>query len=581
MAEVRIDIASEFRDKGFKKAEKATSSLERSFKRLGGTLASVFAARQIIAFGRASVRAFEQDQLAATRLTKTLENLNLGFEDPRVKAFISNLESQTGILDDQLRPAMQSLLTTTASVTKSQELLNLAIEVSRGTGIALTTVTSDLAKAYVGNNRGLLKYNLGLSKTEMQAKSFYDIQKLLNDQFSGQSSAYLETYAGKMGLLNVAFANAQETIGEGLVDAFIILAGENGIPGATNKMADFAEEIGNVSRGIAIVIKKLDDLTSWGGWSLLDVSNIPIAGAWLDIFAELGKKKPKPFKVPMTISGQTDLYTKQDKERDRLEKERLRREKQLAALTKKQEEARKKAAALEASRKRAATIFDMENIQIVAAMQGQVDGEQRMRLTALLALNTENYKAAEKLSDIIVRLNAPALANLGVMIEAGDTIDKVIQKLIMSQAKLAGLQLMAEDFPELENIFEDWETSLQNILDMLMQMFALLGKNNAVNNTGLSSMFGRAPNPMGAVARGEYADVYGNLVGSSSANVPMGGATRGEYSSYIPQMSSSPSVVVNVAGNVTTQSDLVQSITNALYQSQKDGKNILYSSTAI
>jgi hypothetical protein len=117
---------------------------------------------------------------------------------------------------------------------------------------------------------------------------------------------------------------------------------------------------------------------------------------------------------------------------------------------------------------------------------------------------------------------------------------------------------------------------------MLMQMFAMLGQNSKANNTGLSTQFGRAPNPMGAVARGEYADVYGDLIQRTSAVVPMGSAARGEYSSFIPNMSSGGmNVTVNVAGNVTTEKDLVSAITEQLYVQQKSGKQVLYNSLTV
>ena len=102
MAQVRIDIASEFKDKGFKKADKAATMLDKQFKNLARTFVAVFSTRQIIAFGRAAVKAFEEDELAARKLTQTLTNLNLGFEDPRIAKFISSVEAQSGILDDEL-----------------------------------------------------------------------------------------------------------------------------------------------------------------------------------------------------------------------------------------------------------------------------------------------------------------------------------------------------------------------------------------------------------------------------------------------------------------------------------------------
>ena len=81
-------------------------------------------------------------------------------------------------------------------------------------------------------------------------------------------------------------------------------------------------------------------------------------------------------------------------------------------------------------------------------------------------------------------------------------------------------------------------------------------------------------------------DAYQNYRSGERASIINSSAvgTAQFNSSMLPSVTNNTSgtnVVVNVAGNVTTQSDLVQSITNALYQSQKDGKNILYSSTAI
>lgn len=581
MAQVRIDIASEFKDKGFKKADKAASALDRQFKNLGRTFLAVFSTRQIIAFGRASVKAFEQDELAARRLTTTLNNLNLGFEDPRVRSFISSIERQTGILDDELRPAMQAFLTTTGSVTKAQELLNMAIEVSRGSSESLTTVANDLSKAYVGNTKGLAKYNLGLTKTELQQKGFAELQVLINKQFSGQNAAYLDTYAGRISVLGVAFANMQEDIGEGLVDAFTILAGKNGIPGAVTAMEDFSDQISNVIRGTAVMISYLEKIPGMGNFKIFDVGNIPVVGTYLKLLENMGKNnknKPQPFTTPMTISGQTDFYKQIERDRKKADRDAIKRQKELIALQKKQLEEQKKRERLAAAERRANTIFDLQNIQIVAALQGQVDGEERLRLTALLALQTQNYLAAEKLADLVIRLQAPALNTLGVTLQAGDSIDKMIIGLITSQAKLAGLQLLAEDFPIPEDIFQEWEDSLDEVLKKLLEMLALLDEiDNKKKKTGFYAL-----DKLGFSSLESYQNYRqgerASIVNSSFSNLATAQGTALPTTSNI---SNGMNIVVNVAGNVTTQSDLVNSITNALYQSQKDGKNILYSSTAI
>jgi hypothetical protein len=136
----------------------------------------------------------------------------------------------------------------------------------------------------------------------------------------------------------------------------------------------------------------------------------------------------------------------------------------------------------------------------------------------------------------------------------------------------------------LDNIFEDWETSLENILKMLMQMFGLLnGQTSKTPIYPYSTAAGRAINPYGAVNRGEYSDVYGSLAQAPMdySMLGMGGSARGEYSSFSPRTSGGTSVVVNVAGNVTTENDLVSSITEALYLQQKSGQQVVFNSITI
>jgi hypothetical protein len=124
MANIVIDVAAEFTGKrAFDEAGKSTSGLDKNVKSLAKAFAGVFAVQKVVAFGKASANAFIEDEKAAVRLTTAVKNLGLGFEDVRIKNFVSTLEAQSAVLDDKLRPALQALLTTTGSVAKSQELL--------------------------------------------------------------------------------------------------------------------------------------------------------------------------------------------------------------------------------------------------------------------------------------------------------------------------------------------------------------------------------------------------------------------------------------------------------------------------
>lgn len=650
--DIKIIIAAELKKQGFDKAQKATGQLDKTFKKLAGTLAATFSAQQIIAFGKASIKAFSDDEKAARRLTQTLGNMGLAFEDPRVKDFIAKLEATSGVLDDQLRPAMQSLLTTTGSVAKSQELLTLALDIAAGSGEDVVTVANDLSRAYVGNTKGLQKYKLGLNKTELATKSFSEIQALLGKQFSGQNAAFLDTYAGKVSLLRVAYANMQETIGKGLVDSFNLLSGDMGIAGATKAMQDFGQQIADVTLGAATLIDFLNNIPGMGNIPILDVGNIPVVGAWLKILQGLGqgaRLAPQPFKTPMTITGQTDYYNKQDAARKKAEAEAAKRAKALAALQKKAELERLKREKEAQQLKRAGSIFDMENIQIVAAMQGKIDGEQRMRLVALLALNNGIADAAEKASTAVLAMNAPALASLGVIIQAGDTITDVIGKLINAQAKTALVQIGITNIPKAKNPFEDWNDILKKIIFDLDAIAAKIKNMPKVSGTtttttttttpsgttttttipsgggggtgangfaypttppgvsGSGSQFGSGtPWAQAAAAFMESVADMPGVSGSASqfgANTPwaLAAAATAERLASIPGVSGSssqfgsstpwaqaaanfantPTVTVVVQGSLIAQQDLVEVITDELYNNQKAGKGILLSSTAI
>jgi len=385
--QVVVNIASEFTGKkAFKEAESATTKLQKGIKTLAKSLGLAFSVTSVVAFGKAAAKAFIQDEAAAAKLTKTVTNLGLGFEDARVKAFISDMEALSGVTDSQLRPAFEKLLTTTGSVNKSQDLLKTALDVAAGSGQDLVTVASDLSKAYLGNTKGLTKYNIGLTQAELKAANFEDIQAKLNTQFSGQNQARLDTYAGKIDLLKVSFDNMQETIGKSLVDGFALLAGDQGIGSATKAMAEFGQQIADVITGVATLTSVLNKLPNAENMAFFDVGNIPVLGAYLKILQGIGEAQrlaPKPFTTPMTLSGSLDAQNKINAARKKAEAEAAKRAKELLALIKKQADAEK----LKTQQKKdqlaldkaalalgkGTDVFDLDKIQIQAAILAKQD----------------------------------------------------------------------------------------------------------------------------------------------------------------------------------------------------------------
>ena len=258
---VVINIAAEYTGKkAFSKAETATKTLTKSVKGLAGAFGIAFGA----AGAMQAVKAFAADDKAAKVLSKTLDNLGLAFADPAVKKFIADLETQYGVLDDKLRPAYQMLLTSTGNYVKSQDLLKTALDLSAMSGADVVSVAGDLSKAYQGNTRGLMKYNLGLSKAELAAMSFEEILAQVAKVSGGQALIAADSYAGAIDKLAVASANASESLGKDLVNALTTLGGEGGLPKTLSLVESIASAIGDAIIGFARLIRVIDIITGSG-----------------------------------------------------------------------------------------------------------------------------------------------------------------------------------------------------------------------------------------------------------------------------------------------------------------------------
>ncbi len=123
----------------------------------------------------------------------------------------------TGVADDQLRPALQRLATATGSVTKSQDLLNLALDISAATGKSVETVSNALGKAYEGNTSSLGRLGVGLSTAEIKTLGLEGTVKQLAQTFGGAATVQANTFEGQIARLKVGFDEAKESVGAALL----------------------------------------------------------------------------------------------------------------------------------------------------------------------------------------------------------------------------------------------------------------------------------------------------------------------------------------------------------------------------
>jgi hypothetical protein len=288
MPVVKIDLAAEFTGKKeFSKAEKATAGLSRSVKQLGAAFGLTFGARALANYGKGAVKAFAADEKAARSLALQLKNTGNAFAAPQVEGFIANLQKTTGILDDDLRPAFRTLLTATGDVAKSQKALNLALDISAGTGKDLGAVSMALAKGFGGQTTALSRLGAGLDKATLASGDMDRITSILTAKFQGQAKEAVKGYAGQMALLTVATENSKEIIGEGLLDALTSIGKDNSVATLGSQMENVATQTANVVRGIGVLIAKIKSIP--GVSALTDlVTSTSLAGQALGALGKMG-----------------------------------------------------------------------------------------------------------------------------------------------------------------------------------------------------------------------------------------------------------------------------------------------------
>ena len=221
---VTIPIISEFDGKGINRAiakfkqlettgEKAQYALRKAALPAAAALTGLAAAATI------ATKAAAEDAKAQELLALALRN-STGATDAQIAAnekYIATTERAAAVSDDQLRPALGNLVRATGDVTQSQQLLNLALDISAATGRDLESVSIALAKASQGQATALQRLGVPLDEALVKTKDFEGIVSVLTDTFSGAAAAAADTFEGRMRRVSIAIDNTKENIGNALI----------------------------------------------------------------------------------------------------------------------------------------------------------------------------------------------------------------------------------------------------------------------------------------------------------------------------------------------------------------------------
>lgn len=257
MAQVNFKFVSNTKglQTGLKKSEKSLKGFGDSAKKVGGGISKILggfglalgASALISGLTNATKAAAEdlkQQKLLAGQLKRTTQA-----SDAQIKGaerYIETLSMQTGILDDDLRPALANAVRGSGSLAKGQKLLQVALDGSVASGKPLDTVLNALIKANNGNTQSLYRLAPELKATKGSI-----------DDYAKSVRGAAEAGADPFAKFNVAIENLSETFGALLlpyIEQFVTYLTETVVPAVSDFLDDVANP--NTDVGKAFVVMK-------------------------------------------------------------------------------------------------------------------------------------------------------------------------------------------------------------------------------------------------------------------------------------------------------------------------------------
>jgi hypothetical protein len=449
-----VSAVAEWNGKALTKGSNQISKFNKTVMGLGRTLGVTFSAAALLGYSKKAVAAYGEQIAEAKRLDTALRNLGFNFATAEAEGYIDTVEKVTGVNRDQLQPSFIQLAQVTGSTTFAQNMLNTALDISAGTGMDLVGATKILTQAYVGNYKGLKQLNLGLTNAELATKSYLEVEKLIAAQYAGQSKNAADSYEGSLNRLKIAAEQASEQIGQALVSSLSTSSG--GMDKLIDKVDGAADSISGLITNVSVLSKDLRDL----------FGNLPGAGVLENIFRGAknylgtfsignlrnqvdivrGRQGGFPQGVPQDLKN-----LRANAEKAKMDKEAAKRQKELLALQKKAELAKKN----ELSLSKAAAEFDSTRISIAAALKATYDKETKLRLEALMAIEDEDgEKALDRLKQLGILTAANQTAKLnglkGITEKELEGLNAVLMKELSAiesakNAKLAAIDKSGAD----------------------------------------------------------------------------------------------------------------------------------------
>lgn len=276
----------------------AMTRIASSTKKVGGAMTSMGDSMTrnvtlpIVAMGAGLAKATQNaadDAQAQVILAGALRN-NAGATNEAIastEAWITKQGELLGVSDDQLRPALATLVGATKSVEKAQTLASLSMDIAAARHVDVETAAKAVAKAYAGQTSQLTKLVPGIDQNAVKTKNLGAIWQSVNGIVGGQAKAAADTAAGALQRNKVALDEASESLGYAflpIMKEVTTIITEQVVP-AVNRVAAWFDKLSlgqkNAIVTTALIVAALGPLLSITGRVVNGISSMANGMLWV------------------------------------------------------------------------------------------------------------------------------------------------------------------------------------------------------------------------------------------------------------------------------------------------------------
>jgi len=584
---VVINFLTKFDKKGLQRATKELKGFDKVIAsskfatKAALVTAGIGAAIALDRLAKSSIRAALEQERLDKSVEQSLSSINELGSLAGVKTFITDLQTATNITEDQLTPALNGLIISTGNLSKAQGLLGVAIDTSKGSGVDLLSVTDALGKANRGQFRALGQLGLGFNAVTAEEMGLADITDYLTLKFGGAAQRATATFGSKLDDLKISAGEAQENLGQGFITAAeIIIGSSNSTDVFGAKLELLGLNGGYIVIALADKVKKIQENFSSLSKSIQNdpilkfffgsAKAIPVLGGWIEGFKGLAEDGKKIADTSKETVAQTEeqkiaaaklaaLQAKFDKFA-------------AAALDKQKKLTKEKAAQASLDKKKAEleSMFDLEKINLQAALSRKLSGEDELRVKILQKLADGTAKAIDeglRYADVLKVIEDGKITTAEIDMLAkkwGITTKEVelyIQKLFEANDELRKMLGLLDEIKK-----KQVSQAIQQVQGTTQKIDTFIYNTALESTRGLNTDISKFLSQFSGVPK----MAEGGVV--NSPTIAMIGEAGAEAVIPLDRMGSmGTKVVVNVQGSVISEGQLQSVIQDVLYNLNRTG----------